>query len=187
MSLPGRLKHGETLNKAMSCPCHTHKQPISLALPSLDHHVQYLPLQSMITTQHGPGSRKHGIGQAARAQNHARACQARGERALDAPEHRSSSRLRPPPATLPLRRAPPPSPLPRRHAREPAAALSPSSSSKKRRGYRSTRYILLIGPIVLSQRQQHAKHRHAAAHQVLYAPCPFARRRCRAVDALSQH
>jgi hypothetical protein len=187
MSLFDRLKCGETAKLCQSWPCRPPLLPLSLASLTQPNHVLENPWSVLIMTMHGSGSSTHGIGQATRAQHHARTCQARGERALDTPVRRALDRPRPSPASLCLQREPPPSPLPRRHARAPAAALSPSSSSERCRGYCRTRIKLLSDPVVLSPRQLLLEHRHNAAYKMPSSPCPFDRRRRRAMLAPSQH
>ncbi|KAK1608530.1 hypothetical protein QYE76_032203 [Lolium multiflorum] len=114
------------------------------------------------------------------------ACQARGEHALDAPEHGNAPSRPSSPATLLLHQAPSPPPLAARQARERAEAKSPSSSSEKRRGYRGMMSMRTSDPIVLSLRQLHLEHRHAAAHKLPSFTCPFERRRCRAMEQFTQ-
>ncbi|KAK1648923.1 hypothetical protein QYE76_066728 [Lolium multiflorum] len=120
------------------------------------------------------------------AQYHAMACQARGERALDAPEHGNAPSCPSSPASLRLRRAPSPPPLAARHARERAEAKSPSSSSESSHQYRGMMSTRPSNPIVPLLRQLLLEHHHDAAYATPSLPCPFDRRRRHAVDTLSQ-
>jgi hypothetical protein len=154
MSLPRRLKCGETPKLSMPCACHPHLHSFSLALPSLDHHV-YEPLWSTRTLPvHGRASPLRAIGRNACAETRQKTCQARGERALACLWTRQSTpstrRPRPPiPLSLCTRTAlctsylldmltSPRPPCHRRHHQEPAApvlqalndASMPSSSPR---------------------------------------------------------
>ncbi|KAK1682060.1 hypothetical protein QYE76_042908 [Lolium multiflorum] len=96
-------------------------------------------------------------------------------------------RRRPHLQAYPLRRASPPSPLAARHTRAPPAALSPSSSSEKRRGYRGMMSKSSSNPIVPWPRQLHLEHRHTVATRTPSSPCPFKPQNGRAIDDLPRH
>ncbi|KAK1609543.1 hypothetical protein QYE76_033216 [Lolium multiflorum] len=100
-----------------------------------------------------------------------------------APHRRRRPRLQ----AYPLRRASPPSPLAARHTRASPAALSPSSSSEKRRGYRAMMSMRSSNPIVLWPRQLHLEHHHAVATRSPSFACPFERRRRHAMIDFSPH
>ncbi|KAK1670116.1 hypothetical protein QYE76_058275 [Lolium multiflorum] len=112
---------------------------------------------------------------------------ARGERALDAPEHGVVPTLASTPSAHSLHRASPPVPLRARHTRASPEDLSPSPPSKPCRGYRGVIIKRPSRPIVPWTRPLHPEPRHAVANRVLSFPCPFARRSSHAVDEPLQH
>ena len=150
--MPSSFKVEKRGGEHHAVPCRPPSLTFSLASISQHHLVlEHLHCTGMMT-MHGQDSRAHGIGQESRVQNVASARQARGERALAAPEHLSPDRPRPSPASLCLERAPPPSPLSPRHTRTTAAALSPSSSPETYRGYCRTHHTRPSHPLTLSLR-----------------------------------
>jgi hypothetical protein len=105
----------------------------------------------------------------------------------NAPEHRALERARPCPASLPPRRLATPLTLRPRHAQAPSRALSPSSSSSTYRGYRDDYWKKSSVSVALSLRQLAVEHRQDDAYKMLYSPCPFDRRRSRAMAVPLQH
>ncbi|KAK1608145.1 hypothetical protein QYE76_031818 [Lolium multiflorum] len=112
---------------------------------------------------------------------------ARGERALDAPEHGTVPTLAPMPFAHPLHQASPPVPLHASHTRASPEDLSPSPPSKPCRGYCGMITKRLSPPIDPWTLPLYQKHRHAVANRVQYLTCPFARRSSHAVDDHPRH
>ncbi|KAK1663150.1 hypothetical protein QYE76_051309 [Lolium multiflorum] len=112
---------------------------------------------------------------------------ARGERALDAPEHGTVPSLAPMPLAHSLHRASPPVPLHASHTRASPEDLSPSPPSKPCRGYCGMITKRLSSPIDPWTLPLYQKHRHAIANRLQYLACPFARRSSHAVDDHPRH
>ncbi|KAK1693402.1 hypothetical protein QYE76_010099 [Lolium multiflorum] len=112
---------------------------------------------------------------------------ARGERALDAPEHGAVPTLAPTPIAHSLHRASPPVPLRARHTRASPEDLSPSPPSEPCRGYCGMIIKRPSHPIVPWTLSLYPEPRHAVANRVQYLPCPFARRSSHAVDDHPRH